>query len=60
MNAPAVSLRSPLPVVGKVALLERFRQARAAGTAADVKQLTATLRAVKRQLATVMGAKGGA
>lgn len=73
MTAPAVPhLRSPLPVVGMLALLEdrkatlqamireRFRQARAAGTAADVKQLTATLRAVKRQLATVMGAKGGA
>jgi len=52
-HAPAVShLRAALPVVGMVTLLaerkaaleemirERFRQARAAGTVANVKQLT--------------------
>jgi tRNA A37 N6-isopentenylltransferase MiaA len=34
-------------------IAERFRQARAQGTTADVKQLSATLRAVKRQLASI-------
>lgn len=70
-HAPtAPHLRSPLPVVGMVTLLEerkttlqamiaeRFRQARASGKAANVKQFTASLRAVKRQLATAKGLKG--
>jgi len=67
-HAPAVShLRAALPVVGMVTLLEdrkttlqamiaeRFRQARAAGTVANVKQLTASLRAVKAQLTVARG-----
>jgi len=62
--APAAPhLRAAVPVVGMVKLLqerkaalesmvaERHRAAREAGTVADVKQLSATLRAVKRQIA---------
>jgi len=62
--APAVKhLRAAVPVVGMAALLEsrkatlqgmiaeRFRQARENHTTADVKMLSATLRAVKRQIA---------
>jgi len=58
-------LRATLPVVGMENLLqerktalqarlaERFRQARATGTVANVTMLSATLRAVKRQIAAV-------
>jgi hypothetical protein len=37
----------------ELALAERFRQAREAGTTADIKQLSAALRAIKRQLVVV-------
>jgi len=61
----AKHLRAALPVVGMENLLrerkaalqaqvaERFRQARATGTKANVTMLAATLRAVKRQLAAL-------
>jgi hypothetical protein len=64
-------LRAALPVVGMVALLlsrkealqamvaERHRAAREAETVANVKQLSATLRALKRQIATAKGIRGG-
>lgn len=57
--------RTTLPVVGMEHLLQqrkagleaqvadRFRQARASGTVANVKLLSATLRAVKRQIGAV-------
>ncbi len=56
-------LRAPLPVVGMKTLLEqrklglqaqvaeRHRQARATGTTANVKLLSATLRTIKAQIA---------
>jgi hypothetical protein len=64
-DAPVKHLRAAVPVTGMLKLLEgrkealeamvaeRFRQARENGTEADVKQLSATLRAVKRQLASI-------
>jgi hypothetical protein len=69
-NAPAKPLRASVPVVGMLKLLqdrkaaleamvaERFRQASEKHSAADVKQLSATLRAVKRSLAAAMGRNG--
>lgn len=63
----AKHLRATLPVVGMENLLqerktalqarlaERFRQARESGTTANVKMLSATLRAVKAQISAVAG-----
>lgn len=65
------SLRATVPIMGMVKLLEsrkvtlqamiaeRHRAARENGTTADVKQLSATLRAVKKQIATAKGHGGG-
>jgi hypothetical protein len=39
-------------------IAERFRQARAAGTKADVSQLSAALRQVKHSMATATGHSG--
>lgn len=70
---PAVPhLRASVPVVGMLALLEErkatlegmiresFRVARETGKAANVSQLSATLRAVKRSLATAAGGQKAA
>jgi hypothetical protein len=58
----AKHLRAPLPVIGmenllrdrlvalRVQVAERFRQARATGTVANVKLLSAAIRATKAQL----------
>ncbi len=67
LPVPAKHLRATLPVVGMRRLLEerkagleaqvkeRFRAARANGATADVKMLSATLRALKRQIAKAKG-----
>ena len=66
-----MALRAALPVVGMVTLLEerkatlqamvaeRHRAARENGTTADVAQLSAILRAVKKQIASATGKHTG-
>jgi uncharacterized protein (UPF0335 family) len=70
---PAAShLRAAIPVVGMATLLEerkatlegmireRFRQARECGATVDVKQLSASLRAVKRSLQAASSGRNAA
>jgi hypothetical protein len=62
LDPPAgrVKLLSSRKAALEAAIASRFMSARAAGTTADVKQLTAELRTVKNQLAVALGQRDGA